>query len=348
LTPLVNAPLVNNSQPDLPIAISAGDPAGIGPEIIGKAWASRRRLKLPPFLAIGDIASFKMHWDGPTIRIDDPADAQKHFGKALPVFQVHNCNSIVAGAPDLDGAHCAFQSLELAVGFARAGSASAMVTGPVSKTQLYAVGFTHPGQTEFVAERCGVAKNNAVMMLAGPGLRVVPMTTHIALKDVAGKLDGRLIRQRIRATARGLQRNFGIAHPRIAVAGFNPHAGENGAMGREEIDIFLPAIAQMHAEGFDVIGPLSADTMFHADARESYDAAMCAYHDQALIPLKTLYFHEAVNMTLGLPIVRTSPDHGTAFGIAGSNKAHAGSMIAAIQMAHSSVQHRKEYAASLI
>ncbi len=330
----------------LPMAICAGDPAGIGPEIIGKAWQASRKLKLPAFLAIGDIASFAVHWDGPTVRIDDPADAKKHFGTALPVFHVHDCKSIVAGKPDLDGAHCAYQSLELAVGFARAGSASAMVTAPVSKTQLYAVGFTHPGQTEFVAERCGVSKNNAVMMLAGPGLRVVPMTTHIALKDVTEKLDGRLIRQRIRATARGLQRNFGIANPRLAVAGFNPHAGENGAMGREELDIFLPAIAQMHAEGFNVIGPLPADTMFHAEARTQYDVAICAYHDQALIPLKTLYFHEAVNITLGLPIVRTSPDHGTAFGIAGQNKANAGSMIAAIKMAQTSTENRQKFAAA--
>ena len=215
-----------------------------------------------------------------------------------------------------------------------------MVTGPVSKAQLYAVGFTHPGQTEFVAERCGIAKNNAVMMLAGPDLRVVPMTTHIPLHEVAGKLDGRLIRQRARATAKGLMRNFGIKNPRLAIAGFNPHAGESGNMGREELDIFLPAIAQLRDEGYDITDPLPADTMFHAEARGTYDAALCAYHDQALIPLKTLYFHEAVNMTLGLPIVRTSPDHGTAFAIAGQNKANPGSMIAAIKMAAMAVQNR--------
>jgi 4-hydroxythreonine-4-phosphate dehydrogenase len=211
----------------------------------------------------------------------------------------------------------------------------------VSKTQLYAVGFTHPGQTEFIAERCGVSKNNAVMMLAGPDLRVVPMTTHIPLASVASKLDGRLIRQRLRATAKGLQRNFGIENPRLAVAGFNPHAGESGNMGREEIDIFEPAIAQIRGEGFDVVGPLSADTMFHAEARSHYDAALCAYHDQALIPLKTLYFHDAVNITLGLPVVRTSPDHGTAFGIAGQNKAMPHSMIAAIKMAEMAALNRQ-------
>lgn len=324
----------------MPLAVSVGDPAGIGPEIIGKAWAARHEKALPPFFAIGDIGSFAPHWGGPVIRIDDPADTAKHFDKALPVIQLHSCISVVPGVPDLDGAHCAYQALEMAIGFARAGSAAGLVTGPVSKAQLYAVGFTHPGQTEFIAERCGVSKNNAVMMLAGPDLRVVPMTTHIPLASVAGKLDGRLIRQRLRATAKGLQRNFGIEHPRLAVAGFNPHAGEAGNMGREEIDLFIPAIEQIRGEGFDVVGPLPADTMFHAEARSHYDAALCAYHDQALIPLKTLYFHDAVNITLGLPVIRTSPDHGTAFGIAGQNIAMPNSMIAAIKMAEMAALNR--------
>lgn len=327
---------------DLPLAISVGDPAGIGPEIIGKAWEARNSSALPPFFAIGDIGSFAPHWSGPVVRIDDPADTAKHFASALPVIQLHSCISVVPGQPDLDGAHCAYQALEMAIGFARAGSAAALVTGPVSKAQLYSVGFTHPGQTEFIAERCGVSKNNAVMMLAGPDLCVVPMTTHIPLASVAGKLDGRLIRQRLRATAKGLQRNFGIEKPRLAVAGFNPHAGESGNMGREEIDLFGPAIQQIRDEGFDVIGPLPADTMFHAEARAHYDAALCAYHDQALIPLKTLYFHDAVNMTLGLPVVRTSPDHGTAFGIAGQNLAMPNSMIAAIKMAEMAALNRLE------
>ena len=324
----------------LPLAVSVGDPAGIGPEIIGKAWEARHQHALPPFFAIGDIGSFAPHWGGPVIRIDDPADTTKYFDEALPVIQLHKCISVVPGAPDLDGAHCAYQALEMAIGFARTGNAAALVTGPVSKTQLYAVGFTHPGQTEFIAERCGVARNNAIMMLAGPDLRVVPMTTHIPLALVSGKLDGRLIRQRLRATAKGLQRNFNIPSPRLAVAGFNPHAGEAGNMGREEIDIFGPAIEQIRAEGFNVIGPLSADTMFHAEARSHYDAAVCAYHDQALIPLKTLYFHDAVNITLGLPVIRTSPDHGTAFGIAGQNIAMPNSMIAAIKMAEMAALNR--------
>jgi 4-hydroxythreonine-4-phosphate dehydrogenase len=330
----------------LPLAISIGDPAGIGPEIIGKAWEARKQNKLTPFFAVGDIASFAPHWDGPTVRIDDPDQAADGFGDALPVFHVHSCAAITPGEPDLDGAHCALQALELATGFARSGTAAGVVTGPVSKAQLYSIGFNYPGQTEFVAERCGVERRNAVMMLAGPDLRVVPMTTHIPLANVASQLDVRLIRRRIRATAKGLKRDFGIAAPRLAIAGFNPHAGESGNLGREEIDIFGPALTSITEEGYDVIGPLSADTMFHAEARKQYDAALCAYHDQALIPLKTLYFHEAVNITLGLPIIRTSPDHGTAFAIAGKNEARADSMIAAIRMAGEAVANRKAFAAA--
>jgi 4-hydroxythreonine-4-phosphate dehydrogenase len=335
-----------DTGPMLPLAISSGDPAGIGPEIIGKAWEARQNAALPPFFAIGDAGSFAHHWDGPVVRIDDPEQAAERFADALPVFHVHDCASITPGAPDTDGAHCALQALELATGFARSGTVAGLVTGPVSKTQLYAIGFNYPGQTEFVAERCGVERRNAVMMLAGPDLRVVPMTTHIPLANVASQLDVRLVRRRIRATAKGLQRDFGIASPRLALAGFNPHAGEDGNMGREEIDVFAPALTTIAEEGYDVIGPLSADTMFHAEARKGYDAALCAYHDQALIPLKTLYFHEAVNITLGLPIVRTSPDHGTAFAIAGKGEACASSIIAAIKMAADAVANRKAFAAA--
>lgn len=330
----------------LPLAISSGDPAGVGPEIIGKAWQAHKKQKLPPFFAIGDMASFAHHWDGPVVRIDNPDQAVERFDDALPVFHVHSCASIIPGSPDLDGAHCALQALELATGFARSGTVAGLVTGPVSKAQLYAIGFNYPGQTEFVAERCGVERRNAVMMLAGPELRVVPMTTHIPLASVASQLDVRLIRRRIRATAKGLMRDFAIAAPRLAIAGFNPHAGESGNLGREEIDIFTPALQSIAEEGYNVIGPLPADTMFHAEARRNFDAALCAYHDQALIPLKTLYFHEAVNITLGLPVVRTSPDHGTAFAIAGKNEARPDSMIAAIRMAGEAVANRKAFAAA--
>jgi 4-hydroxythreonine-4-phosphate dehydrogenase len=333
-------------QCQLPLAVSTGDPAGIGPEIIGKAWDQRKNRKLQPFFAVGDTDSFAPHWGGPVERIDSPKQALERFNAALPVLHVHSCASVVPGQPDLDGAHCALQALEMATGFARSGTAAGLVTGPVSKVQLYTIGFTHPGQTEFVAERCGIAPNNAIMMLAGPDLRVVPMTTHIPLSSVAQSLDARLVRQRIRATAKGLQRDFGISNPRLALAGFNPHAGESGNMGREEIDIFGPALEKIRREGYDVAGPLPADTMFHAESRSHYDAALCAYHDQALIPLKTLYFHEAVNITLGLPIIRTSPDHGTAFAIAGRNEARPESMIAAISMAAEAAKHRLAYTKS--
>jgi 4-hydroxythreonine-4-phosphate dehydrogenase len=323
-----------------PIAISAGDPAGIGSEIISKAWSARNTQRLPVFFAVGDSACFAAHFAIPIVQIDHPSQAAAHFDTALPVIHVHDSGPTQLGSPNVQGAKCALTSLEQAVDWSREGAASAIVTAPVSKAQLYQIGFTHPGQTEFVAERSGSTARDGVMMLAGPDLRVVPITTHIPLKEVAGSLNSALICQRARATVKGLQQVFGIAKPRLAVAGFNPHAGESGNMGREEIDIFLPAIAQLRAEGYEITDPLPADTMFHAEARCTYDAVLCAYHDQALIPLKTLYFHEAVNMTLGLPIVRTSPDHGTAFAIAGQNIANPGSMIAAIKMAAMAVKNR--------
>ncbi|HEX7655874.1 MAG TPA: 4-hydroxythreonine-4-phosphate dehydrogenase PdxA [Sphingomonas sp.] len=316
-----------------PLAISMGDPAGIGPEIIAKAWANRRRARLQPFFAVGDARAIGRVWTGPIATIDVPDAAARAFAKALPVLSVEDAGAITPGTPDSDGAQCALHALELATGLARSGAAGALVTGPVSKAQLYKIGFTHPGQTEFVAERFGVAGENAVMMLAGPTLRVVPITTHVPLASVSDMLSVDLIVAKARATARGLERNFGIARPRLAFAGFNPHAGEQGAIGREEIDFIIPAIEQLRSEGIDAAGPFAADTMFDARARAGYDAALCCYHDQALIPLKTLHFDEGVNMTLGLPIVRTSPDHGTAFAIAGKDKAEPGAMIAAIRMA---------------
>jgi 4-hydroxythreonine-4-phosphate dehydrogenase len=232
------------------------------------------------------------------------------------------------------------QALEVASGLARSGAAGALVTGPVSKAQLYQIGFTHPGQTEFVAERCGVSRDNAVMMLAGPTLRVVPITTHVPLAQVSSLLTIEMIVAKAQATARGLKKNFGISNPRLAFAGFNPHAGESGAIGREEIDVIAPAIAILREEGIDATGPFAADTMFHPRARATYDAAMCCYHDQALVPLKTLHFDEGVNITLGLPIVRTSPDHGTAFSLAGQDRAEPGAMIAAIRMAGEAAARR--------
>jgi 4-hydroxythreonine-4-phosphate dehydrogenase len=330
----------------LPLAVAMGDPAGVGPEITAKAWKARELHSLAPFFAVGDPRAVQAVWDGPVQQIASPDETAGVFPTALPVISVADMGEIVPGQPDIDGARCALQSLELATGLARSDTVAGLVTGPVSKAKLYDIGFTYPGQTEFVAERCGVARDNVVMMLAGPTLRVVPVTVHIALADVPGTLSVELILAKARVTARGLYRNFGIENPRLAFAGINPHAGEGGAIGREEIDLLQPAIEQLRAEGIDAVGPFAADGMFNARARATYDVAICLYHDQALIPLKTLHFDDGVNITLGLPIVRTSPDHGTAFGIAGRDEANPGAMIAAIRMAASAAQHRAELAAA--
>ncbi len=323
-----------------PLAVALGDPSGIGPEVTAKAWVARGIQRLPVFFAVGDARSIEAVWRGPVARITDPSHAAHVFPDALPVIQVEDAGPIQPGEPNAEGARCALASLEMAVGLTRNGASSGIVTGPVSKACLYAIGFTHPGQTEFVAERCGIASDNAVMMLAGPSLRVVPMTTHKPLSEVSELLSIDLITSKARATAKGLTRLFGIQNPRLAFAGFNPHAGESGMLGREEVDIIGPAIEILRAEGLDVVGPVAADAMFHKRARSTYDAALCCYHDQALIPLKTLHFDDGVNITLGLPIVRTSPDHGTAFDIAGKGIAEPGAMMAAIRMAASAAHWR--------
>ena len=323
-----------------PLAVALGDPSGIGPEVTAKAWAARNTHGLGTFFAVGDARSIEAVWDGPLERITDPAKAAEVFPDALPVIQVEDAGEITPGMPNAEGARCALASLEMALGLARSVTASGLVTCPISKVCLYEIGFTHPGQTEFVAERCGISPANAVMLLAGPSLKVVPMTTHIPMASVSETLSIELLICKARATARGLTRNFGIANPRLAFAGYNPHGGESGQIGREEIDIIMPAIEQLISEGIDATGPFAPDAMFHARARETYDVAMCIYHDQALIPLKTLHFDDGVNMTLGLPIVRTSPDHGTAFDIAGKDVAEPGAMIAAIRMAASAAQFR--------
>ena len=322
------------------LAVSLGDPSGIGPEVVAKAWDGRSSLGLPPFVAVGDPRSLSEVWDGPVVVLSSPLEALDAFEQGLPLLAVPAAAASLPGQPTTAGAHCSLDSLELAVGLARSGTCAGVVTGPVAKHQLYAIGFSHPGQTEFVAERCGVSPSNVAMMLAGPTLRTVPVTTHLPLRDVPERLTSGLIEARGRVTLRGLQKNFGIARPRLAVAGFNPHAGENGALGSEEMEVIEPAIAALRAEGWDVTGPHPADTMFHASARARYDAALCMYHDQALIPLKALHFEEGVNMTLGLPIIRTSPDHGTAFDIAGEDRADPRAMAAAIRMAASSARHR--------
>ncbi len=305
-----------------------------------KAWEARHTALLPPFFAVGDIASVRSVFDGPIVQVDSAPAAAAAFADALPVWHAEDSGPLSHGQPTLEGAHCALHALELGVGLARSSEVAGLITAPISKHQLQQIGFSHPGQTEFIAERCGVAAGNAIMMLAGPLLRVFPITVHVPLRAVPDLLTTDLIVARTLAAARGLTRSFGIASPRLALAGLNPHAGENGRLGDEEAAIIIPAIERLRDEGLIVTGPHSPDAMFTPAARARYDAAMCLYHDQALIPLKTLHFDDGVNATLGLPIIRTSPDHGTAFDIAGHDQAHPGAMIAAISMAQDIARQR--------
>jgi 4-hydroxythreonine-4-phosphate dehydrogenase len=279
------------------------------------------------------VSAVRAVWDGPIVVIENPEDTIQAYDEGLPIFRVKTDTEVVPGRPDLEGARNSLDALEFAVGLTRSGAASGLVTGPVSKAQLYAIGFVHPGQTEFVAERCGVGADLVAMMLAGPTLKVIPVTTHIPLRAVPDQLNIERIVMKGRVAMKGLQRQFGLERPRLAVAGLNPHAGESGTLGREEIEIVVPAIERLRDEGYDVSGPHPPDIMFHERRRRNYDAALCMYHDQALIPLKTLHFDEGINCTLGLPIVRTSPDHGTAFDIAGKDLADPCAMITAIRTA---------------
>ena len=321
----------------VPLAVSLGDPAGVGPELIAAAWARREEENLPPFFVVEGLgllraAAKSRGLDLPIAPISDSAEATEVFAKALPVLGSveHAWNP---GHPTHDGALLALASLSWASRLAVSGKADGLVTGPVAKARLAEIGFAQPGQTEFVADACGVPHHDAVMMLAGPSLRTVPLTIHVALADVPRLLTSDLIVRRGRGVASALARDFGIESPRLAVCGLNPHAGEDGRFGDEEARIIAPAIAALQAEGIAVTGPHSADTMFAPRERGRFDVALCMYHDQALIPIKALDFDQGVNVTLGLPIVRTSPDHGTAFAIAGKNIADPGAMIAAIRMA---------------
>ncbi|MFM5929737.1 MAG: 4-hydroxythreonine-4-phosphate dehydrogenase PdxA [Novosphingobium sp.] len=320
-----------------PLAISLGDPAGVGPELIAEAWARRDELGLPPFFVVGGFNLLTAAAESRGISIcagliQDPRDAARMFGEALPVIGL-DPTPYTPGAPDRAGATLALSSLRDATRMVAEGFAGGLVTAPIAKSKLAEVGFTHPGQTEFVAAHCGIAPDDAVMMLAGPNLRTVPLTIHVALSDVPRLVSTAIIVSKARIVAQALTRDFGIERPRIAIAALNPHAGEDGRMGHEDADIVAPAIAELCASGLDVTGPHPADALFTPRARSTYDVALCMYHDQALIPIKALDFDEGVNVTLGLPIVRTSPDHGTAFSIAGKGIADPGAMIAAIRMA---------------
>ena len=323
-----------------PLAMSIGDPSGIGPEIAMAAWLQRDRLTLPPFYLLGDpdllaARAQAIGWQAP-IAQTTPAAAAATFSEKLPVVPLRARFVDTAGRADAANAAGVIEAIDRGVADVLSGEAAALVTCPIAKKPLYDAGFGFPGHTEylaFLAQKATGRDVTPVMMLAGPELRTVPVTIHIALADVPAALTVRGIVETARIAAHDLRVRFGIENPRLAVCGLNPHAGEGGAMGSEDETIIRPAVAALNAEGIDAHGPLPADTMFHARARAGYDAAICMYHDQALIPVKTLAFDETVNVTLGLPFIRTSPDHGTAFDIAGRGIARPDSLIAALKLA---------------
>ena len=334
----------------LPLAVTMGDPAGIGPEIVLKAYARRVDRGLSPFVVYGcpKTLAARARQLGMTITLREvsaPSDAMALFSSELPVLAIPVAREVKAGTPLPENAMGTISAIEQAVRAVVAGDATAVVTAPIAKAVLYAAGFVHPGHTEFLAALAGSLvpgkRHHPVMMLASPLLRVVPVTIHIPLSDVPRALSRRLLYETIAITWRSLKSDFAIDEPRVAVAGLNPHAGEGGTIGREDIDLIAPAIEELRREGLNVTGPHSADTLFHAEARKTYDAAVCMYHDQALIPIKTLSFDTGVNVTLGLPFVRTSPDHGTAFDIAAKGIASPESMIAAIRMAAELAERRR-------
>ena len=323
-----------------PLALTLGEPAGIGPDITFAAWRRRSELGLPPFylLADPDFVARRARQMAPDVAVAvvEPASASATFATLLPVVDIAVAVSAEPGHPDQSSAPAAIAAIRRAVADVGTGAASAIVTNPIAKNVLYRSGFAEPGHTEYLAklaaEATGVAYH-PVMMLWSPELAVVPVTIHLPLKDVISRLTGDLVVETGRIVVRDLRDRFGIARPRLVVAGLNPHAGEDGALGDEDLNLVRPAVERLKAEGIDARGPLPADSLFHAAARASYDAALAMYHDQALIPIKTLAFDHAVNVTLGLPFVRTSPDHGTAFDIAGTGRADPGSLIAALRLA---------------
>jgi len=324
----------------LPLALTIGEPAGIGADITLAAWQQRTAKGIPPFYLLTDpdhLAARAQHL-GLTvpIKIVTADQTASIFPTALPVVPLDHKATARPGAPDDSSAPVAIASIRQAVTDVIAGRASAVVTNPISKAVLYRHGFRDPGHTEYLArlakEMLGVDAM-PVMMLWCEDLAVVPITVHVALHAVPRLLTTDLIVRTGEIVARALTERFGIARPRLAIAGLNPHAGEDGALGNEDITIIRPAIERLASLSIDARGPLPADTLFHAAARRGYDVALCMYHDQALIPIKTIAFDDGVNVTLGLPFVRTSPDHGTAFDIAGSGKANPASLIAALRLA---------------
>ncbi|RYE69634.1 MAG: 4-hydroxythreonine-4-phosphate dehydrogenase PdxA [Rhizobiaceae bacterium] len=325
---------------DRPLALTQGDPAGIGPDITLAAWTARRTHGIAPFLFLGDPAVLASRAAllglDVAIRETDADGAVSIFEDALPVLPIPAGAEVAAGEPHVATARGTIEAIETAVSLSFAGKTLGVVTNPIAKSVLYQAGFGFPGHTEFLADLAHKHTGTPVrpvMLLAGPKLRAIPVTIHIPLKDIPAVLTETLILETCRVTHHDLKVRFGIDQPRIAIAGLNPHAGEDGTMGTEERDIIHPAIVKLRAEGINAFGPLPADTMFHDEARSRYDVAICMYHDQALIPAKALGFDTSVNVTLGLPFIRTSPDHGTAFGIAGKGVARETSLVEAIRLA---------------
>src|SRR5450432_1494960 len=322
-----------------PLALTSGEPAGIGPDITIKTWLRRNELELPAFYLLGDrnFLSDRAKALGLKVKFADVGaeDAAAAFADALPVVATGHAATARPGRPDDSSATAAVASIRQAVGDVVAGRASAVVTNPIAKSVLYRAGFPHPGHTEFLAElaAAGAHTPQPVMLLWSPVLAVVPVTIHLSLRDAIAQLSSELIVTTARIVAADLKSRFGLARPRLAISGLNPHAGEDGSLGTEDRDIVAPAIEILRGDGIEVRGPLPADTMFHEAARKTYDCAICMYHDQALIPIKTLAFDDAVKLTLGLPFIRTSPDHGTAFDIAGTGAANPSSLIAALRLA---------------
>jgi 4-hydroxythreonine-4-phosphate dehydrogenase len=322
-----------------PLALTLGEPAGIGPDIAIAAWLQRRERDLPPFYLLGDrdFMAERATTLGLDIKLADatPASAAETFADALPVVSIEQTVTAPPRRPDASSAPAAIASIRRAVADVEAGHASAVVTNPIAKSVLYRAGFTHPGHTEFLAELA--ARDGKVplpvMLLWSPELAVVPVTIHVSLRDAIDQLSGPLITATARIVVNDMKARFGIKRPRLAIAGLNPHAGEDGSMGDEELAFIQHAVTVLQNEGIDARGPLPADTMFHPAARATYDCAICMYHDQALIPIKTIAFDDGVNVTLGLPFIRTSPDHGTAFDIAGTGRANPSSLIAALKLA---------------
>ena len=325
-----------------PIIVTPGEPGGVGPEIAIKAWQQLRHEPALAFALLCDITHLQMlaHKAGLDVKfnaIDTLSICGRHFADGLPVLDRRLTGPVQLGKFNSGHAQWVLAAIREAASACMSGTASAMVTCPIHKEALYSAGFKHQGHTDFLAHLAREAGHEAhdVMLLVGGGLRAVPVTVHIALKDVPRQLTREAIVTQAQIVAHDLVRKFGIARPRLAVTGLNPHAGENGSMGREEIEIILPAIEALRSEGLSVVGPLPADSAFIPETRESYDAILCMYHDQALIPVKALDFHGGVNATLGLPFIRTSPDHGTALAIAGTGTAKPESLIAAIRLASS-------------